>query len=72
MLVASQRAAYREEWLRERRTERLAQVLHGVSEILVTEPAPTSLSLALTALCSLLELRGAASSTSGGVPRIPP
>ena len=60
MLVASQRAAYREEWLRERRTERLAQVLHGVSEILVTEPAPTSLSLALTALCSLLELRGAA------------
>ena len=59
MLAARPRSARRDGWVRGRRNELLAQVLREVSEILVSSPAPESLNVALSALCSRLELRGA-------------
>ncbi len=58
-MLTSLRHWPREESFREKSSERRAECLYEVSQILVTSPSPGSLTAALQSLCAYLGLRGA-------------
>jgi len=58
-MLTSLRHSPREESFREKASEKLAACLYEVSQILVTSPAPGSLTATLQSLCACLGLRGA-------------
>ena len=58
-MLTNPRQSLRDESFREKASEKLAQCLYEVSQILETSPAPDSLTATLRALCACLGLRGA-------------